>query len=117
MLNQLGYQVDRRRDVISTYINVESIFIVCWDYYQRMIRLIKYREMLTSFSKTNRNVIKIIEGKYNISKHRPISNKAGEILSNKTQKKNNTNYKHKQSKINLSNSRNNNDARNYIPKY
>ena len=30
-LNQRGYHVDRRRDVISTYINVESMLSVCWD--------------------------------------------------------------------------------------
>ena len=30
-LNQRGYHVDRRSDVISTYINVESTLIVCWD--------------------------------------------------------------------------------------
>ena len=30
-LNQRGYQVDRRRDVISTYINVESTLSVCWE--------------------------------------------------------------------------------------
>ena len=29
-LNQRGYHVDRRRDVISTYINVESTLSVCW---------------------------------------------------------------------------------------
>ena len=29
--NQRGYHVDRRRDVISTYINVESTLSVCWD--------------------------------------------------------------------------------------
>ena len=29
-LNQRGYYVDRRRDVISTYINVESTLSVCW---------------------------------------------------------------------------------------
>ena len=30
-LNQRGYQVDRRRNVISTYINVESTLSVCWE--------------------------------------------------------------------------------------
>ena len=30
-LNQRRYQVDRRRDVISTYINVESTLSVCWE--------------------------------------------------------------------------------------
>ena len=30
MLNQRGYYVDQRRDVISTYINVESTLSVCW---------------------------------------------------------------------------------------
>ena len=29
-LNQRGYYVDQRRDVISTYINVESTLSVCW---------------------------------------------------------------------------------------
>ena len=29
-LNQRGYQVDRRHDAISTYINVESTLSVCW---------------------------------------------------------------------------------------
>ena len=29
-LNQRGYYVDRRRDVISTYINVQSTLSVCW---------------------------------------------------------------------------------------
>ena len=29
-LNQRGYHVDRRRDVISTYTNVESTLSVCW---------------------------------------------------------------------------------------
>ena len=29
-LNQRGYQVDRRHDVTSTYINVESTLSVCW---------------------------------------------------------------------------------------
>ena len=29
-LNQRGYHVDRRHDVISTYINVESTLSVCW---------------------------------------------------------------------------------------
>ena len=29
--NQRGYQVDRRHDVISTYINVESTLSVCWE--------------------------------------------------------------------------------------
>ena len=28
--NQRGYYVDRRRDVISTYINVQSTLSVCW---------------------------------------------------------------------------------------
>ena len=28
-LNQRGYHVDQRRDVISTYINVESMLSVC----------------------------------------------------------------------------------------
>ena len=30
-LNQRGYHVDTRRDIISTYINVESTLSVCWD--------------------------------------------------------------------------------------
>ena len=30
MLNQRAYHVDRRRDVISTYINIESTLSVCW---------------------------------------------------------------------------------------
>ena len=30
-LNQPGYHDDRRRDVISTYINVESTLSVCWE--------------------------------------------------------------------------------------
>ena len=30
-MNQREYQVDRRRDVISTYINVESTLGVCWE--------------------------------------------------------------------------------------
>ena len=30
MLNQCRYHVDRYRDVISTYINVESTLSVCW---------------------------------------------------------------------------------------
>ena len=30
-MNQRGYHVDRLRDVISTYINVESTSSVCWD--------------------------------------------------------------------------------------
>ena len=30
MSNQRGYKVDRRRDVISTYINVESTLSVYW---------------------------------------------------------------------------------------
>ena len=30
LLNQRGYDVDRRRDVISTYFNVESTLSVCW---------------------------------------------------------------------------------------
>ena len=30
-LNQRGYHVDRCRDVISTYINVESTLSICWD--------------------------------------------------------------------------------------
>ena len=29
-LNQRGYHVDQRRDVISTYINAESTLSVCW---------------------------------------------------------------------------------------
>ena len=29
-LNQRGFYVDRRRDVISTYINVPSTLSVCW---------------------------------------------------------------------------------------
>ena len=32
-LNQRGYHVDQRRDVISTYINVESTLSVCWEGY------------------------------------------------------------------------------------
>ena len=31
-LNQRGYHVDWRRDVISTYINVESTLSVCWEF-------------------------------------------------------------------------------------
>ena len=30
-MNQCGYQVHRRRDVTSTYINVESMLSVCWE--------------------------------------------------------------------------------------
>ena len=30
-LNQCGYHDDRRHDVISTYINVESTLRVCWE--------------------------------------------------------------------------------------
>ena len=30
-LNERGYYADRRRDVISTYINVELMFSVCWE--------------------------------------------------------------------------------------
>ena len=33
MLNQRGYHVDRHRDAISTYTNVESTLSVCWDVY------------------------------------------------------------------------------------
>ena len=29
-LNQRGYQVDRRHNAISTYINLESTLSVCW---------------------------------------------------------------------------------------
>ena len=32
-LNQGGYHVNRRRDVISTYINIESTFSICWKYF------------------------------------------------------------------------------------
>ena len=31
-LNQCGYHVDRLRDIISTYINVESTLSICWDW-------------------------------------------------------------------------------------
>ena len=30
-LNQYGYHVDRRGDVISTYVNIESTLSVCWE--------------------------------------------------------------------------------------
>ena len=30
-MNQRGYHVDRHRDVISTYINIESTSSVCWE--------------------------------------------------------------------------------------
>ena len=47
-LNQRGYHVDRRRDVISTYINVESTLIVCW---VRVILLNIYVFNLMNFRK------------------------------------------------------------------
>ena len=36
--NQRRYHVDRRRDVISTYINVESMLNVCWVLVNRKMR-------------------------------------------------------------------------------
>ena len=36
-LNQRGYYVDQRRDVISTYINVESTLSVCWGIYYKKV--------------------------------------------------------------------------------
>ena len=43
--------------------------------------------MLTSFDKTDENVMTMIGEKHNISEQQPISNQAEEISSNKTQKK------------------------------
>ena len=42
--------------------------------------------MLTSFDKTDRNVMKMIGDENNSSKQQPVSNQAEEIFSNKTQK-------------------------------
>ena len=42
--------------------------------------------MLTSFGKTNRNLMTILGDKNNISEQHPISNQAEETFSNKTQK-------------------------------
>ena len=38
-LNQRGYQVDRRHDVISTYINVESTLSVCWAVLKSVVKV------------------------------------------------------------------------------
>ena len=51
-----------------------------------MARLVKHQEMLTSFDKTDRNVMTVIGDKHSISERQPISNQAEEIFSNKTQK-------------------------------
>ena len=42
--------------------------------------------MLTSFGKTDRNLMAILGDKNNISEQHPISNQAEETFSNKTQK-------------------------------
>ena len=67
--------------------------------------------MLTSFGKTDRNVMTIIGDKHNISEQQPISNQAEEIFFQQHSENNNTNYKPKKNKMNLKTSRNNSDAR------
>ena len=47
-LNQRRYQVDRRRDVISTYINVESTLSVCWEKSENVLLIltVNYRKIV-----------------------------------------------------------------------
>ena len=39
-LNQRGYHVERRRDVISTYINVQSTLNVCWGCFHQLLEML-----------------------------------------------------------------------------
>ena len=48
-LNQRGYQVDRRHDVISTYINVESTLGVCWELISIVNWIFHLSDFLRSF--------------------------------------------------------------------
>ena len=52
-LNQPGYHVDRSRDVISTFINVESTLGVCWVIPVFHFSFLKWHQKLKNDSKRN----------------------------------------------------------------
>ena len=63
-LNQRGYYVDRRRDAISTYINVESTLSVCWVLTRNKMSEIKKKHFQHIESKLETITIKV-KIKYN----------------------------------------------------
>ena len=60
-LNQRGYHIDRRRDVISTYINVGSTLSVCWECFlhtniKNILNNNKFRRILSAIGIYNYNL-------------------------------------------------------------